>query len=406
MKPNRSTMRSRLKNRRGAMLVFVAISMIAFIGMLAMTMDIGASNRQRRIAQTAADAGAIGGATQIYRNLDSATVDSVARKLAGLNGFNTGVTVNYPPKAGAFIGNNRYVEVIIDKNIPTLFGGIFNKTSMDIKARAVAGTGAFSNFCMVALGNSGNAIDIPGTVDASNCGVASNSGIDVRSIVAPYIAAGGTVAGGCGGTVHCNVPPFPDPFDALTLPINADTICTVTNLPTITKDTVLNPGVYCGTGASPRGISVNNNITITMRPGTYFIRGGGLSGGEIKATGGVTIINAIGANSNTAVYRPITFGNSCLFSVTAPTTGAYKGIAVFTDRRAPTATNTVCGNGDIMGIIYMPTQTFELQNSNGKLTLTGTLVANSITAQNGGARFFMTLDATGAYSPQRISLVQ
>jgi hypothetical protein len=174
---------------------------------------------------------------------------------------------------------------------------------------------------------------------------------------------------------------------------------------TITKDTTLSNGVFCG------GITINKNITATFGAGTYFIRGGGLTGGEVNATSGVTIINGIGANNDVAAFRPIVFGNSCLFNITAPAAGPYKGIAVFTDRRAPSSgaysVSTVCGDGDINGTVYMPTQTFMLENSNGKLTITGALIANAVAGQNGGERFGFTLNGGASNSAaKRSSLVE
>ena len=56
-----------VRERHGAMLVFVAVAGVVLMGFLAMTLDIGAGARQRRIAQTAADAGAIGGGQEILR---------------------------------------------------------------------------------------------------------------------------------------------------------------------------------------------------------------------------------------------------------------------------------------------------------------------------------------------------
>src|SRR5512138_1272328 len=101
--------------RRGAMLIFVAVAMVVLLGFLAMTLDVGAGNRQRRLAQTAADAGALGGGTEIYRRLIGTGLpdDSVfasARNEAMRNGFpQDDVTVNYPPASGPYLNNVNYV---------------------------------------------------------------------------------------------------------------------------------------------------------------------------------------------------------------------------------------------------------------------------------------------------------
>ena len=43
------TMGGRMKNRRGALILFVAVSMVGLLGLVAIAADIGAAQRQRRI---------------------------------------------------------------------------------------------------------------------------------------------------------------------------------------------------------------------------------------------------------------------------------------------------------------------------------------------------------------------
>jgi hypothetical protein len=405
-----STRPHRIRNERGAMLAFVAIVMVALMGMLAMTLSVGAANRERRIAQTAADAGAIGGSTQIYRGMDSATVVAAARNSATRNGFATGsITVNYPPVTGPHTGNGEYVEVLINTTIPTIFGAgsILHKDSLNIQARAVGGLGGPSEYCVYALGDAGNVIDIPGDVTTS-CGVVANASIYVKKTIEgdppPTVAAVGTVSGGPPGHTFTGIPPVPDPFAYLRVP--AETSCNYTNY-TVSANTTLNPGVYCG------GITINGG-TATLTKGTYILRGGGLTGGDVVGTE-VTIINTNGPGNDISQFRPIVFGNACTLALTAPLSGTYKGIAIFQDPAGPAApaantTNEVCGKGatpyDIVGVVYFPTQTFNLGNSNGKLSIQGTLVAKYITGQNGGGKYKFFVDGSGVAAPKRASLIE
>jgi hypothetical protein len=395
---------SRLRNRRGAMMVFLAVSMVGMLGMLALTLDIGAGNRQRRIAQTAADAGAVGGATQIYRGMDSATVVAAAFNSATRNGFVTGnVTVSYPPVTGTYAGNDDYVEVVIAKNIPTIFGGIFNKTSIDIQARGVAGL-TNSDYCVYALGDEGKSIDIPGDL-TTNCGVIANGDIDVKEAKdfwAPVIGAGGIVdPPPDGGIVYEGVPPIPDPLAYLTVP--PETVCDFTDMH-VTANATLDAGVYCG------GITIDKNIRATLTPGTYILRGGGLTGGEISATE-ATIINTNGPGNDVSAFRPITFGESCFVGLTAPTSGLYKGIVIFQDPAGPAdLVNSICGTGpgdpDIVGTLYFPTQTLNLGNSNGKFVIVGSIIAKTITGTNGGADYEVRSPTDGSGAVKQPSLVQ
>jgi len=405
-----STPPARLRNRRGATLVFVAMSMVALVGMLVMTLDIGAGKRQRRIAQTAADAGAIGGGTQIYRRMDSATVVAAALNSAMRNEFLASeITVNYPPATGPYAGNVEFVEVIVNRNIPTIFGGLFNKSSLDIQARAVAGLGGPSKYCVFALSDVGNSIDIPGEV-TTNCGVVANASIDVKKGIdgdpTPLVAAVGSVSGGPSGHTFTGVAPVPDPYSYLTVP--PETTCDYTNFTVSGNVPPLSPGVYCG------GITVGTNDYANLLPGTYILRGGGLSGGHITGSE-VTIINTNGMGNDISAFRPITFDNACTLALTAPLSGPYKGIVIFQDPAGPAApaantVNEVCGKGgspyDIVGVVYFPTQTFNLGNSNGKLKLSGTLIAKYITGQNGGGKYTFNSDPSGNSSPKRNSLVE
>src|SRR4051812_41868661 len=98
---DRESSNGRLQNRRGAMLLFIAISMVGLLGLVAIATDIGSGNRQRRIAQTAADAGAIGGGRQIERHLDSASVIANVYTSALKNGYPAAnVFPYYPPQTG------------------------------------------------------------------------------------------------------------------------------------------------------------------------------------------------------------------------------------------------------------------------------------------------------------------
>lgn len=413
-------MSASLSNRRGAMLAFVAVSMVGLLGVLAITIDVGAGNRERRMAQTAADAAALGGGNNILRGHDAASVIAAAQYSATLNHFASGVTVRYPPDTGVYAGNDDFIEVQIDRTIPTRFGSIFNKPTLQIQARAVAGAAAWSNYCIIGLAPSGNAIDLPnGTqIEATNCSVASNSGIDAFNIDARSIAAVGAVDIHQTGSsvVRSGVPPTLNPFAHLVIP--AETSCDHTNF-TVSANVTLDSGVYCG------GITINANRRATLRPGTYILRGGGINasgnGAELygpasgTAPGGVTIINTAGPGGNMAAFRPIVFGNTCYVTLHAPTSGDYRGIVIFTDPNAPStgpySENEFCGKGleagpDIRGVIYMPSQTFRLVNANGKFELAGTIVANRVEAENGGGRFFIRSDDSGNSGFKRLSLVR
>lgn len=401
----------RLQNRRGVMLVFVAITMVALLGMLTLTLDIGAGNRQRRIAQTAADAGALGGGTQIFRgfrNINSIT--GAADTAIVRNGFGTADRlVTYPPAVGPHANDSNFVQVSITKPIVTIFGNMFNKSSINVTALAVAGVSGISTSCVVSLATTGTGLDLRGDLNASTCSVVSNSSdpnaIDIangKQITAEGVSAVGGINGSVSGTKATGVPPVPDPLGYL--PVDTGGVCTFNTLKSVTSNITLAPGKYCG------GIKIDNNNTATFAAGNYYIRGGGIEGGHVSGNAGVTIFNLNGPGNDASKFRPFNFEQSCSFDLTAPTTGKYAGIAIYVDPQAPSSGsnsfNTFCGSGTIIGTIYMPTQEFNLGNGNGKLDIIGALIARVISEQNGGARLGVVAPSTGGIGPKKLSLVQ
>jgi hypothetical protein len=396
------------------MLLFAAISIVGLLGLVVIATDIGAGNRQKRIAQTAADAAAIGGGRQIERKQDSASIIQYALASASKNGFPNEATVFYlpGPLTGNHIGDPNYVEVVIVKRFPTLFGRIFNRDTIQVQARAVAGLATSSLYCLYNLASSGTGIDWSGKME-TNCGIVSNAAASFnKGVEAPYVAAVGGISGGPSNRSFPGSPPVFDPFAFL--PVPAETSCDFTNK-TVTSDQTLDPGVYCG------GITVSKNITATLKAGTYIVRGGGITGGQIDGTAGVTIINTNGMGNNQATYKPFTFGNNCAFHVIAPSSGTYKGIAVLIPSVVPAAVdandqvNDFCGKGsqtkcdptdvDVNGVIYMPNQSFNVGNSNGKFSIAGTLISKYMESSN-GANLCAFLDTSGNSQLKRLSLVE
>lgn len=116
----------------------------------------------------------------------------------------------------------------------------------------------------------------------------------------------------------------------------------------------LNPGVYCG------GIAIHNS-NATMNPGTYILKGGGLSTQSANShlTGdGVTIYNTYDATHS---YGVLDIKATSTVSLTAPVTGTYAGVLIMEDRGITTGTYTDNFGGgssqSYTGIIYAPKST-------------------------------------------------
>lgn len=406
--------------RRGAMLVFVAVSMIALLGFLAMTLDVGSGNRQRRIAQTAADAAAIAGAAEIYREQIGSVIETAVHNEATRNGFTDGssattVVPYWPPASGPHTGDTRYVEVRITRNIPTIFARIWNFNSLNIGTRAVAGVGSYNTFCLYTLDPTGPAslnVQNGGELD-TNCGVAVNSthatAMDLNQ--SGNLDAGESgigVAGGWDGNANKVTPapvspitPVPNPLDHVAMP--AVGACTNTGLLTISADVTLSPGVYCG------GIRITNK-KVTLLAGEYIIRGGGFTvetGGEVSGSE-LTLINSIDP-TNTYAFKPFDFGTGCKAKLSAQTGDVpLKGILLFGDPAGPAdAVNTfACASDDppeLTGSLYFPNQTIFFNGSNSRTTVLGAVIAKNVDVK---AKLTINMDTSGNSGLQRFALVE
>ncbi len=104
---NRSrTVTRKLADEDGQTLIFAALCMTCLFGFVALAADVGIMMRQKRMAQTAADAAAIAGALADFKLRNTGLVQRRAKAASAQNGFTNGsggvtVTVNPPPFVSA-----------------------------------------------------------------------------------------------------------------------------------------------------------------------------------------------------------------------------------------------------------------------------------------------------------------
>jgi hypothetical protein len=422
---------TRIRERRGAMLVLVAVVMVVLLGFLAMTLDVGSGNRQRRIAQAAADAGALAGAWELYRlRGDGFAHDSaiaIATREVVRNGFLASDIVSpcpcNPPISGPHTGDADYIEVPLLKTTSTIFGSVFGMSTLTYGARGVGGVVPFAQDCLVSLDPSGSGgvwVDNGGSlsttyIDASghqqSCGVSINSSsgsaLDVNN--SGQLDAG-TGAIGIVGNWTGNKTPSPAPSTGIAASINplswvtmpTITTCDTIDLPTISKDTVLLPGVYCN------GINVDSK-TATLRPGTYYMAGGGFTAGTsaIINGDGVTIVTTVDPRG-IATPKGINFSTGCKAKLIAPTSGTFPGIVFFGDPAMPTNTLNIfaCASNDspeISGAVYFPNQKILFDGSNSGTEISGSVIAASIASSG---KVTIMNDISGASVVKHPTLVE
>src|SRR5205085_2147938 len=131
------------KHQRGFISVIGALLLLALMMFGGLAIDVGYLQWQKRQAQLAADAAAVGAVQELRSG--GGTALSGGRNDAALNGFTDGqngttVTINKPPLYGSFAGNNGAVEAIVSRNVSTYFMMLAGQNTATVTARAVATT--------------------------------------------------------------------------------------------------------------------------------------------------------------------------------------------------------------------------------------------------------------------------
>jgi hypothetical protein len=364
------------RDEGGATAVITAICLTMLVGFVGLGTEVGMWYAERRAMQTAADAAALGAGFDMFKNgKNSNTTVAAGEADAARNGFTNGVnnvtvTINKPPTLGSYAGKSNAVEAILTKQRATLFSSLFTAQSVNIEVRSVATTKFIGVYCILALAAHENgALLFTGTADVllKNCGINVNSddaGGALTSKGASVVGATyADIVGGISqsnnselnvGKITTGADAIDDPYANLNVPTG--TGCDYTNFkvgPSENKS--LSPGRYCG------GILIQG--TAYFSAGKYIIAGGTL---DIRSSAHVTsdTVNGITIflTNNGGSYANVNINGSAGVSLTAATSGDYKGIAIFQDRNAPVVNsgspNTFNGgsNLNITGAIYIPKQ--------------------------------------------------
>lgn len=361
----------------GQALYLTAVSLVVLVGMLGLGIDMGALRYEKRLQQTAADAAAIAGASDLrYGGVTAAT--QAAQAAAKSNGFpdsggdvsNCGqsaavgtvcVQVNNPPQQSAtHNGDRNYVEVLVAAVHPTYFMRIFGKNEETVTARAVAadvGSAGPNESCVYALGLSAG-VPVINTTVALNLGTC---GISVNGTISGVVNAVNCLLTGC--TTNPNTPAVADPLAYLTPPCSS---C-AGGAAWSGSSGNLSPGTYSSISIGPGNV--------TFSPGVYVIDGsGGLTikpGATVSGTG-VTFYFTDGATVNMPAL-----GLAASVELTAPTDcGAqYPGILFYQD---PTDSATpVISSGTYQGAMYFPNTTVTFGGIGGSISA-GIVVAGAL----------------------------
>jgi hypothetical protein len=327
----------RQSRERGQALITVVLALAVLLGFCGLAIDMGMLRFQKRIQQTAADAAALAGATNL--GYGDASVIAGAQSAAAANGFtdNTGGVLSSCTSPGSAVGNvcvvvnpsfsSNHVEAVVSVVQPTYFMKVFNVNSTPVTARAVAAKfSPTSSDCLYLLGGgfTGKGGGGKGALAAPSCGIVINgdfnpqnypvcaASIGVSSSPPPPVdgTRGSCSASNPGSGVTCSnhavsscpalIPAVGNPLALLTIPVQP--------APKACSGNCFNPGTY----NSSSQISIKGNGSYVFNPGIYVFNGGGFScGGTVTVTGtGVMFYLENGATFNC--------GGNASVSLTAP----------------------------------------------------------------------------------------
>lgn len=389
-------------------MAIAAVCLPLLVGAAGLAVDTTQWTYWRRQLQREADSAALAGAFAKAQSKDPVVAANSDLSRTNTILLSGPADIHSAPTTGAFIGNSQAVRVSLTTSQRLPFSGSFMLTTPAISASATAAVVSNGDYCALALSptTASAGIKMQGSASLNfGCGLATNSqaanavtaGGSSSITATPVSAVGGLTASNnyVGGTQLLPYSlPQPDPFANLPTPSPSGCQSQVTVGPNTTQ--TLSPGCYSG---------MNLKGTVTLNPGTYYIDGGSFSVGSqaIVAGDGVTIIlTSSSAASNPSLIATLNVNGGATLQLTAPTSGTYKGILFYQDRRAlDSGADTLNGNASskLQGALYFPSQELDFSGTSGmttdclqlvayRLTFIGnTSVSNQCPAASGAASF-------------------
>lgn len=125
-----SVVRDLLRDRRGVTAIIAAIGATILLGFTGLAVDVAYWETTQRAVQGAADQASLAAALKYEEGGSEDEIVAEGKAVAAKHGFVDGqngvtVTVNWPPKSGAYTGDTTAVEVIIQTPMPTYFAKFF-----------------------------------------------------------------------------------------------------------------------------------------------------------------------------------------------------------------------------------------------------------------------------------------
>jgi uncharacterized membrane protein len=392
-----------------AVTLITALLLAILIGFLGLATDTSYAFYVRTKMQAAADAAALGGASNMLNGGSKSDAIGVAQSLASLNGFKDGevftsVTTSIPPgpnpdgSTPTYSDNSAYVRVQIAQSVKLFFAPLIGfANTWTVKANAVAGIKS-SPDCLVTLSD----LSINGTniANLNNCSAVIGGNLNATNSSMIAINGSGTTSVYNNGSISCNSctpAPLKRSGSLPTLP----TVSIPSGLSVVT-DANCSSGT-CQPGIYNNFLQLKNGASYTFASGFYVFNKGISTNSAIvtSAPNGVTLY--IAAN------QPIDLSGSLTLSAQA-TTGCSIGSGVLIYQAPSTITSMkLAGSKDLLkldGIVDLPYVDITISGSSSNLTLYGSLIAHSLSL-NGNMNPSASANPCNNFaSNNKVSLVQ
>lgn len=404
-----SFLKKLFRNKRGNTLAIAAASMPLFIGAAGLASDTIQWTLWKRQLQRAADSAAIAGVYDRQLAVNGATTNTAAAVAHDLSvnlhtfySLTSGhancsgtCTIAYPADSGVMTDQ---VSVSISIQKPLAFSSFFLSTAPTITASATAALiPAGGDACIESLDTSSSTgVTFSGNaaVEMPDCDIFSNSAGSNSAVGKGSASVNAHSVGGVGGIQQSSnftvtayrpySPPLSDPYANVT-PDPTQMHCISSALTDSTDFSSLPSGTNCFSALS---VGSNKSLTIPNNFGPIYINGGNANlKGDFSCTGCTIVLTNSDPSSSTIGTLSVNAGANN--NIIAPTTGTYKGIAVYQDRRASICTgncNNINGNSGsvVTGAIYFPKQEL-YYNGTGNVTATCTMFVSYRVTFNGNS---------------------
>jgi hypothetical protein len=386
------------KSEKGSTLIIVGGALPLLVGAAGLATDTISWALWKRQLQRAADSAAIAGVYQRVDEDDEDAVETAVENDITLN-HHTGIGLLNEPDIDLLADNGDMQDQVrvaleVQRSLP--FSSMFMASAPVIRAVSTAASVPGSDeYCVITLEPSAtkSGITIGGNTKISmDCGMISNSPSansalangNSSSVTASVIAAVGGVQASNNWDVDKYDPyatAVEDPYGNVN-PTASELAGCASNPPAFNESTVVAAGttslcvssISIGSGKTNAPMSNGqqlNNVTIYVTGRNANTAGSVVLHGALNCTTCTIVLTNKATTDPTAKIGTFDMQANATLDISAPTTGPYRGIAVFQDRRAQDTNGTGSpnkfnGGGDqvVEGALYFPRQSVTY-NGNG-----------------------------------------